>query len=160
VATAPTPESSPKSSLWRNPGFIAGVTAACVLVLALAAWGVLRLVAAGSHTIRGSITLYDSDNSADADSSCSGSGGYDDLDSGGSVTVTDEHGDVIGSSNLKPGTGDEIGGCVFKFSVSGVRDAKFYTVSAGNNDRGGPRYSKHDMESADWNVDLSIGDPF
>ena len=45
--------------------------------------------------------------------------------------------------------------CVWTFMVANLAEAEFYTVEAGR--RGGPTYSRAEMEAMDWTVALEIG---
>jgi hypothetical protein len=92
------------------------------------------------------------------DGTCSGGGTYSDLQAGASVVVRDSAEKVVGLSSL--GTGHSVStysraDCAFLLTVSGIPASDFYSIEVGH--RGEVRYSLHDIEGQDWNVDLSIG---
>jgi len=135
------------------------VIALVVVGLAGTAWAVLGRATERTHTIRGEMTLmdYDSFRRMSAGSSCSGDGGYSDMDEGATVSVKNQSGTLIGSGHLGAGKieGDVLKACVFPFEVKGVKDAQFFQVEVGR--RGGLSYSKADMEQKDWTVSASLG---
>jgi hypothetical protein len=85
---------------------------------------------------------------------CAGTDGYDDIESGLQVTVTNESGTVIGTGDFGDGNITS-GTCVFQFTIDDVPKAGFYQVEAGR--RGTLRYSYADMQSKSWHVDLTLG---
>jgi hypothetical protein len=147
------PRSTPLS-LGRPRRFTGVVVAAIVLVLGTV--GYLALGSSEHHTLTGSLSLYDSDYDGSAGSSCSGSGGYDDIQSGTQVVVTDESGTTVATDSLSSGTYDGTS-CVFEFTVHDVPKAKYYRVRAGSDTRGGPEYSFAEMQQQHWSVQLTLG---
>jgi hypothetical protein len=105
--------------------------------------------------LSGTMTLTDSEGVADDGAGgCEGTGGYDDLQAGASVVVSDDANKVIGTSNL--GDGSYSGtDCVFRFVVSNLPQAKFYKVEVSH--RGQVTYPYDDLVANRWSVDLSIG---
>lgn len=95
---------------------------------------------------------------------CVGSGGFSDIQESAPVSLRDEEGKVIGSNRLGEGTLSEVAGasldadktCAFRFTLTDVPDAEFYSIEVGS--RGEITYSKSDMEENDWMVELSLGD--
>ena len=85
---------------------------------------------------------------------CAGSDGYDDVETGLQVKVSNEAGTVIGNGSLDLGevTDD---GCKFSFIVNNIPVAKFYKIEVGR--RGELNYSYDEMKAAGWNVELSLG---
>ncbi len=88
--------------------------------------------------------------------------GYTDIAVGTQIVVKDETGSILGTGTAIGGevTGggvydSERDACVWTFSVDDLTDAEFYTVEAGR--RGGPTYSRADLEAMDWDVALEIG---
>ena len=53
-------------------------------------------------------------------SQCHGTGDYTDLEAGGTVTILDDGGNVLATTNLQPGTVDVNGFCELPFSAPGV----------------------------------------
>lgn len=124
-------------------------------------------------TLSGSLTLTDSEAFArfDDDAELAARGewcasqsthGYTDIKVGTQIVVKDETGGILGTGSA---IGGEVRGggtydserdaCVWTFTVAGLEDAEFYTVEAGR--RGGPTYSRTDLETMDWTVALEIG---
>lgn len=88
---------------------------------------------ASSFTLRGALSLTDPvPLDPDHTTGCAGSGGYDDIVEGASVTVYDASGAVVGTGALGAGkyaSEDSTAPCVFRFAVAGVpAGAKFYQV--------------------------------
>lgn len=138
------------------------VTVIALLVVGLggAAWALLGRATERTHTIKGDMTLndYDSFRRESAGASCSGSGGYGDIDEGATVSVKDQSGTLIGSGRLGPGKieGSVLKTCIFPFEVQGVKDARFFQVEVSR--RGTLSFSKADLEEKDWTVHASLGD--
>jgi hypothetical protein len=87
---------------------------------------------------------------------CETSAGYDDIHEGTQITVRDETESVIGLGELGAGfwrPDDEI--CWFVARVEDLPEARFYSVEI--RDRGVLRYSRAEMEEADWSVSLQLG---
>lgn len=125
-----------------------------VLVVVVAALAVRSLVTRSpSHTIAGTMTLYESSGGLNG-AYCYGESGYDDIEDGAEVRVTDEDGTLIGSGNLESGRMDA-GDCVFKFEVPDVKDTSYYSVEVSH--RGGLSFSKSEMESNGWEVHATLG---
>jgi hypothetical protein len=85
---------------------------------------------------------------------CFGYGGYDDIEAGLQVVISNEANTVIGNGALGPGeiTDD---GCLFRFQVRDVPVAKFYNIEVGR--RGKLNYSYDQMKAASWGVSLTLG---
>ena len=92
--------------------------------------------------------------SATADNGCVGTGGYDDISAGASVTVRDGNGKTLATSEL--GSGDALSGvgCTYEFTVD-VPDADFYRVEVSH--RGELEFSRGELEQAGWEVHASLG---
>jgi hypothetical protein len=128
-----------------------------LVVGALGAWKILATATRTTHTITGTMALFDvdeflHDTKGDA---CSGSGGYSDVDFGADVRVRNQNGDLIASSHLEQGHANGLATCVFKFTVKNVRDAGFYSIEVSR--RGELSYSKDDMAKNDWKVSATLG---
>lgn len=85
---------------------------------------------------------------------CVTTGGYQDIAVGSQLKITDETGTIIGVASLEPlyVPDDEL--CAFLFT-SDVPEATFYTFQLGR--RGDITYSKDELDSSGWNIDLTIG---
>lgn len=95
-----------------------------------------------------------------SDTSCEGLGGYSDIRAGAQLVVKDEAGKVIGSGTLDQGhlDIDLLGAgavCGFPFTITGLPKAEQYELGMGN--RGSITYSFADLESAKWDVKLTLG---
>jgi hypothetical protein len=89
------------------------------------------------------------------DGGCQGTSGYDDVERGLQVTISDQSGTVIGTGALDSGQVLEAG-CVFRFEVNNIPVANFYKVAVGR--RGEISYSLDQMKQMSWSVELSLGD--
>ncbi len=154
-------EASPNGSGRRTLFAIVGA----VVVVAIAIAIFFAVGHKASHTIVGTFTVSDTGDSTlglapsvgGSDSDCYGTGGYSDIRSGLSVTVKDGQGQILATSSLGPGSGTIsgiVGVCVFKFSIV-VPDTGFYSVEVGH--RGSIDYSRTQLASKTWHVDLSLG---
>jgi putative hemolysin len=102
------------------------------------------------------VTLADSDGVLNLDDvHCEGMGGYDDMRAGAQVTVTDEHGTVIGDSTLPTGQMQGSGvtrQCVFTFTVDDLpKGRSFYGLTISH--RGTTQVREWELGS----VNLSLG---
>ncbi len=86
--------------------------------------------------------------------------GYPDIRKGTEVTVRDGAGAVLGTAALSGGTlrrsplRGKDDDCVFSFSLA-VAERDAYLVEVGR--RGDVKFSKADLERANWKADLTIG---
>jgi hypothetical protein len=106
-------------------------------------------------TMTGIMTLHDPDAAYQFGEVCSGTNGYDDVDTGASVVVTNEQGTVIGTGSLGQGSTSPDGDCVFNFTVAGVPEARFYGVEVSH--RGKVTFSHEQLDQDRWNVELTLG---
>ncbi|WP_351232189.1 hypothetical protein [Streptomyces sp. NPDC002133] len=81
-----------------------------------------------TFTTTGGIFLMDPEGFTDDGGSCTGDDGYDDLDVGTEVTISDASGTVVAADSLT--TGEVVGtSCLFKFTVHGIpAGSKLYRV--------------------------------
>lgn len=132
-------------------------------VASLKADGIEATPASETYTIEGTVQLrQDRDEPViylDALGHCSGTRGYDDIQTGANVVILDGSGTTLATTTLE--TADDSDGsrprsniCEFQFTVE-VPAADFYTLEIGR--RGAPTYSFAEMEDNDWRMDLSIG---
>ncbi len=122
--------------------------------------GLLVLVTACSggsstHTIRGTITVPPAPGLNVFPNRCLVQDGYDDIDRGASIKVTNGSGNIVGTSAVADLGRLRDGSCVFHFVVKDVRDADFYTVKVSHRD--GPAYSAKQLDDQGWRVGLSLG---
>jgi hypothetical protein len=97
---------------------------------------------------------------------CTGTNGFDDIRPGGTVTLTDESGKVIGSGTFgKAYTSASTiyvipkTDCLWIVTMRGVpRNATQYTVHIGNSQRQPATESRQALAGNDWNYVLRIGD--
>ena len=82
---------------------------------------------------------------------CTGSGGFDDIERGAQVVVSNGNGQTIGTTTL--GYGELDVGCRFVFTVE-VPRSDFYAFTIGQ--RGGPTFSFEELEQLDWEVPLTL----
>jgi hypothetical protein len=97
---------------------------------------------------------------------CRGTGGYSDLRSGVAVTASDSSGAVLATGEMTalPAPTTSTGAvrdaerrrCVWTFQLRALPWRDAYTI--GIADRGGVTYTRPELESAGWNVELSLGD--
>lgn len=148
-----------------------------ILLLGLTA---TQLVGGGeSQRLRGYFTLLSSDDVSGDLSDCSGTGGYDDVDAGVSVTIRDQGDNIVGSATLEnapigdiaeliaekennpvsevEATLHDVDGewCILIWEAK-VEKADFYDVQVGK--RGKISYSRAELAEADWIVATSLGD--
>jgi hypothetical protein len=109
------------------------------------------------HMITGTFLLsgIEGEDFITSDGGCQGSSGYDDVEPGLQVTISDQSGTVIGTGALDSGQVLEAG-CVFRFEVNSIPVANFYKVAVGR--RGEISYSLDQMKQMSWSVELSLGD--
>lgn len=119
----------------------------------------VKLIIAKSpiHQVKGSLTLVDSD-IAGLDNNCYGTGGYEDIQAGMSVTVRDGKGNILATGQAENGrrpTGEfSIVKCAFNFQVDNVPKSDFYSIEVGH--RGQLNYSYEEMKNKNWEVSLSL----
>ncbi|GCB00964.1 hypothetical protein NCCNTM_45980 [Mycolicibacterium sp. NCC-Tsukiji] len=109
-------------------------------------------------TVKGRFSLLDKEPSAYSTpisvsgSSCSGSGGYSDIDQGTQVTVKNGKGDVLATTTLGAGSGGRYV-CTFPFSFQITEGEDRYVVSVSR--RGEMSYSFKDLKAD--GVSLQLG---
>jgi hypothetical protein len=97
------------------------------------------------------------------DEPCCGAGGYNDIGARAPVTVTNQNGEVIGTTALAAGSYSNRGGspqdppmgCVFRCEVTGLSDATFSKIEISR--RGKLAYSPADLEALGWLVWSTLG---
>lgn len=132
------------------------VKAALVTGLALVVMG--GLSGCGGHELKGAISVIEQLGLGSADrigQGCSGTGGYDDIQAGTSVVVSDENGKVLATGHLDAGKISALETCRFTFDLNGVPDASFYQVEVSH--RGKVTFSSDDLSKKGWQVDLTLG---
>lgn len=146
----PMPSARPGGLPWPRIGLIALVA---LLVALAGALGYSRF-AGPQHTISGTMTLFDASGYTNTADGCAGKVGYQDITTGATVTVSDESGKILGTSQLGKGD-DNRPYCVFTFRVDGVSSANTYQVEVSH--RGKVPYSTSDLAAKGWKVDLRLG---
>jgi hypothetical protein len=119
----PPPPPPPPATPTRNKTFL--ILGGAALGIGLIAVLLLVLFGGGNeYLMQGEFALYDSDSAANG---CVGTGGYNDIRPGVSVTVRDGGGDTIATGAL--GSGEVTAGefCTYNFRIE-VPDADFYRV--------------------------------
>jgi hypothetical protein len=108
------------------------------------------------HTITGTLVLIGTEDEdyLTAGQYCFGYQGYDDITDSAQVTVTNEAGTVIGTTQLGQGLAGK-GECRFTFQVPNVPVAKFYSVEVSH--RGKVTSSHAEMEASQWSVAMTLG---
>jgi Uncharacterised protein family UPF0547 len=154
----------------KAPWFIVlGILVVVVIVIgAVVASGTL----AAKHTLTGTLAIPPADASQNLDwlvhvtdstgavrpgAPCTTKGAYSDIDVGTGVMVRDDTDKVVGSASLTSGTlaFDKAPECIFRFTVDGVSDAKFYTIEVGG--RGKLAFSADSLKATNWSAALSLG---
>ena len=117
-------------------------------------------------TLTGSFMLLDTGNSVQSRTgteegeACSGSGGYDDFDTGMNVVIRDGSGSTIGTTSSGPATFVREDGtsntlfCQTEFEVS-VDIVDFYEIEIGR--RGALSYSYDELRQEGFNLALTLG---
>ncbi|MEY2422810.1 MAG: hypothetical protein QOI95_2877 [Acidimicrobiaceae bacterium] len=116
-----------------------------------------------TRTLTGDVTLYDLDMISDqVGGPCTGQGGFNDLRDGAPVVVKDGAGKIVATGQLGAGKRIGVNGattvsteCRFPVTVSGIPASDFYQVEVSR--RGAQTYSLADLETATWQVHLTIG---
>ncbi|UWD83674.1 YgdI/YgdR family lipoprotein [Curtobacterium flaccumfaciens] len=110
-----------------------------------------------------SATLPLQDDNPTIGNPCIPKSGYDDIDEGSQVVVSNARGEKIALGSLEEGTlangpsGDAFfqSVCQFAFSVDDIPDeGRIYSVHVGNENRGEQSYSRTDLQSG---ISLTIG---
>jgi hypothetical protein len=130
-------------------------------VLLLVAVATIVLLARGSSEPRAlfaDVVLKDGSREPEG-RRCAGTGGYADIRFGADVTVTDASGRVIGTGTLVQGIrvkrGSATTDCLFRFGIRDLPTTDFYGIEV--SDRGIVTYSLDELNDANWDVDLTIG---
>jgi hypothetical protein len=145
------------SWLQRHLVAVGGIAAAVLIGLAV----IVLAVSGGNskQTITGDMAIFkgtdfENPNFTSFGGTCDGTGGYNDLSSGASVTVTDPAGKVIATGSL--GEGHPLKGlaCQFKFTITDVPKEKIYGIQISH--RGILNYTQAQVD--DHQVHATIGD--
>lgn len=115
-----------------------------------------------SIDISGTLVLTaDSDGVTSVGGTCLGAGGYEDIDEGTEVTLTNESGTILGTGMLSTGTPAVSGlntACTFTFDFGQISGkAKFYSVNIGSGHRGKITDSAADLMSAGYKFSITLG---
>lgn len=133
--------------LWQRPlGWIVGGAAFLVLL------AIVIIIAVATHgpqtfTVKGGLVIVDSSVIPTGTKTCAATGGYEDIDKGTSVVITDAAGKTIALGKLDEGRSipDANDECAFFFTVKNVPDGqKFYGIEVSH--RGNVKYSLKEMK--------------
>lgn len=128
---------------------------AAVAVIVVVGVGVAYMSGAvGGHDVKGTFELASSGSTSSA-GGCKGDGGYSDIHEEVEVTVKDETGKLLATSNLGPGTATGYINCHFEFSIKVPDAVKFCTFEVGR--RGDLSFSHDEMVANGWTVGFSLG---
>ena len=111
------------------------------------------------YSIRGDLTLIDSDIARGNGFSCYGTGGYSDISGNMQVTVRDGNGNILAVGHTEPGKRpvgkySEVT-CIFSFKIDKVPRSDFYSIQIGR--RGELNYSFEEMQKLNWVVHFHLG---
>lgn len=110
-----------------------------------------------SSQISGYLELVDSQIGG-TDSNCYGTGGFEDIEGGMSVTIKDGKGTIIAlgktSYGKRPKGQYSSVRCIFYFQVNNVPKADFYSIEVGR--RGQLNYSYEELKNKNWKVSFSL----
>jgi hypothetical protein len=134
-----------------------GLTAALLFAGCGGAGTAPTITAPVTHVIKGSVKVFDFNVGYDPDRTVCIflNPRYDDVDARATVTVKDGAGSIVGVSKLEAVISTTFDYCLFPFSVT-VSDAEFYSIEVSR--RGELNFSKADLESKGWLVQLKIGE--
>jgi len=121
------PPAPPRKGLSAAAAGLLGLAAGACLTGAV--WGITATTSTGpaTFTLHGAFAL--TEDASDNGSGCQGTGGYDDIAEGTSVTVYGADGDVIATGHLGDSDSPSYGTCTFDVSVPDVpKGEKFYKV--------------------------------
>jgi hypothetical protein len=111
-----------------------------------------------AHVLDGTVALSDPNGwtyvTSGNQSLCQVQDGFSDLAVGAPITVKDQAGTIIGTGSFAMGTYAN-GACAVPFHVDGLPDAPFYSLEIGR--RPALAYSRADLESHGWKLDLTLG---
>jgi hypothetical protein len=122
------------------------------------------LETSAAHAVTGTMVIESSQHFGiegrgpyDVGDPCFGDAGFDDIRSGADVRALDGAGNIVGLGRLSTGALTEtetVHVCQFSWTMD-VDDAEFYAFEIAR--RGGPSFSRAELEAAGWTVELSIG---
>lgn len=137
----------------RAPRVLTVVAAVALLAAAATAAVKSGLFGAGRPTVNvsGSLMLDSRDGVLRLGSTCTGTGGYDDIHAGTQVVATDQSGTVIATGALLTGEPSD-GACRFRFTVTVPAGRKFYGISVSH--RGTIQYTENELRHG---VGLCLG---
>ena len=147
---APSPRSAPRRMLaWAALG-----VAVVAAVPTVRAFGPEE-----THTVTGTVTIYDGKQFPAEAGPCRGGGpGREDLAVGSQITMQAADGTVLGVGALERGTLTRMGACALPFRITEVDASDHYQLRSQSTVRPSTTYSRADLLDAGWVVDLSVGD--
>lgn len=151
-AVAPPMPADPPATPKRRPGPLAAglIGAAVGAALVGGVWAITANNGSdgpGTFTLEGSFAL--TENAVANGKACQGTGGYDDISNGTSVTVYGASGEVIATGQLGDSKKAGYGSCIFDVAVPGVpKGEKFYKVEVSH--RGTLQLSAKEAEGGEF----------
>lgn len=120
------------------------IIAAALILLTAVGVGAWLLLRPGTMTITGSLLLTEDQNARGGTLYCSGTTGYEDLDEGTQIVVTDGTGAIVAMGRLQRGEQQPEYACRFPFAVEVPTGLGFYGLEIAH--RGIVRYSEVELE--------------
>lgn len=162
---APTPPPAPGRRVWP---FVAAIAVLAVALAGVLIWPHLNSdkpakpvasaapAAAATFSVTGTVSLRAGQFITVESNGCRGQDGYDDIEMGASVTITDANGTVVGVGQINSlnNDGGMAGTCDLSFQVDGVPAGKgFYGVEVSH--RGSVKEPEAELKAG--SVQLTIG---
>ncbi|WP_331740519.1 hypothetical protein OG613_46475 (plasmid) [Streptomyces sp. NBC_00015] len=151
-ATPPMPTAPPRKPLRPLTAGLIGLAIGAGLMGGI--WAITASSGAGSpgsFTLEGEFALLE--DASETGSGCEGTGGYDDIAEGASVTVYGADGDVIATGSLGDSETITFGTCKFGVAVEDVpKGEKFYKVEVSH--RGTVQLSAEEAENGEFSASL------
>ncbi|MEV5934789.1 hypothetical protein AB0L56_19145 [Streptomyces sp. NPDC052079] len=150
----PTPSASRWSRLPRGAVFVIGVGLGAAVVGACWAGVSLADGSEEAFSTDGTLTVSGIGAGLASGDLCTGTDGYDDIDFGAQVSVTDAAGTLVAKGSLGLGEKTELG-CEFSFTVDDIPPgSKFYTVEVSH--RGGLTQTEDELRAG--GLAFTLGD--
>jgi hypothetical protein len=142
----PMPTKPPRKPLTPIAAGLIGLAAGAAIMGGIWAISSSNFGGPGTFTLEGTFTL--TDGVSDTGGGCQGTGGYDDIADGTSVTVYGADGDVVGTGELSDSSFDGMSICTFDIAIEDVpKGEKFYKVEVSH--RGTLQLSAEEAENGE-----------
>lgn len=112
------------------------------------------------YSIKGNLSLITS-SGLGSDSECKGYKGYSDIYGGQQILIKDGKGEVIAVGSLGKGVRDSQYpnvACNLSIIVNNIPHSDFYQIVLGSGRRGSLTYSKQELQTKQWSVDVLLSD--